>query len=307
MERTFFERSSSGIFLLIQMLHNAILRLDHTRRIEGNDDVDLEQIYKDLTVKENFDKDSFRNAKDHAVTWTDQDKDTLRQVTPEMLSRHNFICRTALLPSHIRYEGILAETTKWTTTSASSVTQTLNRPLSNNDLPSPRRIPYYYEGINKDLMKDDNSAPLSDGSPTPLAYDPNERQKCENHLEIDFKDFFYVRAGDGWTTMTIPTPAEIEAYGNVVPEGNMGYILICPKICPFGKCTDVSVDLHSIPARNGIVSVKVNGKKVFNIKRFGRCQFLEGDRGLRWPFDRNGQYEFRTTGDLFGRYWNILA
>ena len=107
MERTFFERSSSGIFLLIQMLHNAILRLDHTRRIEGNDDVDLEQIYKDLTVKENFDKDSFRNAKDHAVTWTDQDKDTLRQVTPEMLSRHNVICRTALLPSHIRYKGIL--------------------------------------------------------------------------------------------------------------------------------------------------------------------------------------------------------
>ena len=86
----------------------------------------------------------------------------------------------------------------------------------------------------------------------------------------------------------------------------MRYILICPKICPFGKCTDVSVDLHSIPARNGIVSVKVNGKKVFNIKRFGRCQFLEGGLGLRWPFDRNGQYEFRTTGDLFS-YWNILA
>lgn len=210
-------------------------------------------------------------------SYSDEDIETVREITPETLYRRNSICRTALLPSQSRYLGIAVDSPKV------------------GDFTGG-----YYLGVNR------KHAFPRDGF-IPLAYDTIDRKKCSSP-KIDHKDFFLVRENLDWVTTYIPNVREIGAYwkpDQTLPEG---IFIICLSKCPRGGCIDGYVGLGSEFSDyvHGKLKIKVDGQQVAQVRKFDGCFVLERDDGsVRWSPGRigNGQYqldfqiEVKESGD----------
>jgi len=270
-----------GVFL-VEMLNEALIQLDARVFSHGSRDAVLQS----LLAKEQADVALARNAPIPALGHAfSQYESTVQQITPRVLYKQPAICQTALLPAQERYDGILLESGKQSS------------PMAGD----------YDRGQNRVFMTE----PIKDGK-LPLVFDPNDRQRCVEELEIDHKDFFWIRQGDGWLSRTIPNDSELAVYGkpldmndntftatlhtrvlsNRQPEG---LIMVCLKICPLKRCPDDSVGFGPLRRSTNQISIKVDGRSVTNVQKFGDCHFLEGEQGLRWGPGKNGKGQYRLS------------
>jgi len=169
-----------------------------------------------------------------------------QHVGKTVLKEHPF-CRTALLPSISRYDGIMME----------------------------YKGGYYNPGL--DLS---NLPPLHDTDEIPLVFDPTERQQCKA-LEIDHRDFFYIQSGaDKWYSTNIPKPSESAVYGDISKKEH--FILICPlqQNCSLGQCNpDHTLRQQLI---KGALQILVDGNPVVDTEELDGCHFLKGRHGFQW-------------------------
>jgi hypothetical protein len=194
------------------------------------------------------------------------------------------ICHTARLPAETRYLGILTESDK-------------------------TGFYDYDTGIAKDIAA---SAPPADGL-LPLTFDPSERQTCP-YANMDYKDWFHVHGGHGWSKLLLPNTREAQEYGPQQQTWNQqqqptaaalkGYVAMCMKTCPWGKCAKNYV--------NGIEdnksAIKVNDQEVTELTRFGDCRFLKGKQGHVWPPNAaSGKWEVSFQVTAPGDYMAVSA
>jgi len=234
-------------------------------------------VYQALQFQEEVDRATFRNSNPVYDAWDMNNDRSLNEIGVNRLFRTNAICRTALLPSQERYEGILDKSHKKATS--------------------------YYEGYQKGFSQFLLGTPPIKGTTMPLVYNANDRQACE-HLEIDHKDFFLVREGDGWLSTTAPHNSEIEAYGkNLNVEG---VIVVCLKLCPYGICPDESIGFGTIQRNTNFIMMNINGQKVSNVTQVDNsaCYLLQNSGGYVWERSRNdslGQYKLNMKVNDVGK------
>lgn len=224
---------------------------------------DDQSMFQSLQSKERNDELSFLQSSPILGEWIGNQKvDTWSEPNPTILFKLHSICHTALLPSEIRYDGMV------------SISRVHGKFEGG-----------YYMGHSSDNI------PLPDGS-LPLLYDPLERQGC--HLSrIDFKDYFLVPSTHGWLSVTVPNTEEIQKYGKETSTKE-GYILICLRQCPDEICppnfSQFNWNMH-IEEYN--VEIEVDQEEVIGIKEFEGCYFLEGNKGLKWGDDQKQRYELK--------------
>jgi hypothetical protein len=183
-------------------------------------------------------------------------------VDREIFYRGPNFCHTAYLPAETRHRGILTESS-----------------LVGEDS--------YDKGIElKDainIIPEDNSMHL--------VYDQGKRQICDIPVNKDYKDFFYAHNSHGWSQLTLPNKAEIEAYGT--GEALRGVIAICFAFCEFYKCPKGQLARDEI--LEGKAEMEVNGVKVSNLTAFdvdpphpNGCFFLKHNDGHVWKLNSDG-------------------
>jgi hypothetical protein len=181
----------------------------------------------------------------------------------ELVLRGPNFCHTARLPAEIRHLGILTESS-----------------MVGEDS--------YDKGIEI------KSAMSSEGDgPTPLAFDPGERQKCQIPLNKDYKDAFFVYSHDGWSQLTLPNDAEMKAYDTGAPL--RGIVAICFTDCNWGKCPKGNLIGEDIELGTG--EMEVNGIKVSNFTTFSKCRFLRNEGGHIWKPNSDGRFEIRAKAN----------
>uniref|UniRef100_A0A7S4S3K2 Uncharacterized protein n=1 Tax=Ditylum brightwellii TaxID=49249 RepID=A0A7S4S3K2_9STRA len=291
-------------YFMVEMLQNAILNLDdlinnpppftYEELIDENIPTDDEEkdlrnpvrLLNFLLNKDELDHFLFQSSPSDAGSWLKNDNakydELLQMVGSDILYQRPSICRTALLPSDARYKGIISN----------NGDGTYDNGMDMNIIPSPP---------SNHIL--------------PLAFDPMEHQgqqqqptqyslSCSDFLNIDFKDFFYVRQGDGWVTTNIPSIAELENYGkrnsndsreervdeSTVSSTKEAIIIVCFRTCFGGGCSPVNTDAMFLEGQevsrflNGKIEFQVNGRKVIDLKEIEGCHFLAGEEnGMVWP------------------------
>jgi hypothetical protein len=169
----------------------------------------------------------------------------------ELVLRGPNFCHTARLPAEIRHLGILTDSSKIGEDS-------------------------YDKGMSKGAIQ----KYVPDGS-MPLVFDGGERQKCEEPLQKDYKDYFLVKQAFGWTQLTLPTDREVEAYGTGAPLH--GYISVCFR--------------HDGGFRLGGNQMEVNGMRVTNFTKHRKCMWLRNAKGHKFEPNSDGRFEIRARAE----------
>lgn len=135
------------------------------------------------------------------------------------------VCHTALLPSEIRYKGILY----------SSPDDKLIIGMDQKTYGSPT------ESIT---LKDQANA-------LKLVYDEEEHNKeiCDAApTRIDFKDLFSIGNEQLSVSIQLPTDNEIKAYKHAVLTQRTKVVpIICHLICDWGNCPDDYITVEHVP------------------------------------------------------------
>jgi len=187
-------------YFLVQMLGDALIKLDKIRRLQGLKT--WQNILQFLMQREEDNKEQFINSK--------LPKDLIQHypIPFSTLFRKQVMCHTALFPAEIRYQGILTESNK------------------------KGYGPGQYElGLNE-------NTPYR-GSVLPLIHGHGSSSRCD-HMDIDYKDYFLVTSKNkGGLMVTLPNHAEIATYyhNNYKQSGHApsSYILICSMPCKAGE------------------------------------------------------------------------
>jgi hypothetical protein len=133
-------------------------------------------------------------------------------------------CHIALLPSEIRYRGILEEhPTPPVLANGLAVTNPVDFE------PALVRNPW------EEIRDDENNWNASSSDEMLLLGDPDTRQvDCPVPLNVDHQDFFFVSQRDGWRHVDVPNSREVDAYGSIVAL--RGVVALCYVGCPWGQC-----------------------------------------------------------------------
>jgi hypothetical protein len=179
-------------------------------------------------------------------------------------------CHIALLPSEIRYRGILDE---HPTPPVLANGRTVTDPVDFE--PALVRNPW------EAIREDDNNWNASSSDEMVLLGDPDTRQvDCPIPLNVDHQDFFFVSQRDGWRHVDVPNVREVDAYGSIALQG---ILALCYVGCPWEECmaTDVRWQ-HGSP---NVVDLQVNGVDVTHLKEMdahSNCYVLEHQGGFVW-------------------------
>jgi hypothetical protein len=184
-------------------------------------------------------------------------------VDRELVFRGPNFCHTARLPAEIRHLGILTE--------SSMVGE---------------------DSYDKGMTIKTASSFTGNGS-MPLAFEPGDRQSCEEPLNKDYKDAFFVYSHGGWNQLTLPNDAEMKTYGTGAPL--RGIISICFTGCSWGKCPKGNLIGEDIELGKG--EMEVNGIKVSNFTKFNDCRFLRNEGGHIWKPNSDGRFAIRAKAN----------
>jgi len=180
------------------------------------------------------------------------DETLMSQIDPNIIYNHPALCYTALLPSEIRYEGILKGEDEETNKTA---------------------ILNHEQGIMKVAAEKERS---QDGMR--IVKDDPGQPPCEVLTFIDYKDYFYSNEKDGWTHLTIPNDSE-KKYVDITPY--KGMVVICFIKCDWNKCDDGDV-------RNTTsLQMKVNDVDVVDFTPINQCAILKHQKGYVFPSSNN--------------------
>lgn len=278
---------------MIEMLLDAVRLLDSLGNpqtsVQGYDPADLRSMLSYLQRQDDDDRLQFRNSTPPGIGFinvNDLNNDTN---AADILKHSPSVCHTALLPAQTRYLGILTESEK----------------IGENENE-------YDTGLSSiEISQRQNKPDPNVVTPVPLVYDVKEREKCEQVIKIDYKDYFYVNQVDGWTSLTVPNNAEMKAY---VTKGGItlnGIIVMCHVKCPWGKCPRNNVPLTSL--NDGNITMEVDGQTVTEAKKLGgTCVVLSGMNGVRWGpgkagTGKGGQYEVKIKVNVANAFVRITA
>jgi hypothetical protein len=187
-------------------------------------------------------------------------------------------CHTARLPAETRYLGILTES-------------------------SEVGFYHYDRGVSKRHAQDEAN---SNSTQIRLAYDADERQKCELLLQVDYKDYFYVGEPEGAKSLVLPNDAELRAYGvggtDQKPSlaGIVGFTFAA---CDWGKCPQGN--LLEPQLDTGEWEMSVNGVPVTGRVRIapsGDAVFVRHRDGWHFPPNDKGRYEIQVRVTAVGHY-----
>jgi len=225
-------------------------------------------LYKKLRAEEDVDYQMFDSESQVPDTMDGlvSEEHVKNGLTASILYKNPSICHTALLPAETRYLGILTESDK-------------KGPLD------------YDKGMTQNSA--DKSPGKKDQCPMRLVFSEEDRQTCEVPLQMDYKDFFYTTALDGWTSLTIPNDAELAAYGpDFKPKG---VLVLCFVGCNWGKCPKGNKQYEDF--QTGELQMEVNGESVKNITRLSRCFAMQGQNGHIFKPNKAGRYVVRARVD----------
>ena len=250
---------------LMEMLGDAL------KQLQSDPPSDPSAMLADLLHREDADYDRFFRSN----TVEDFDSIVRDDFDFEWILQNRGICHTGLIPSQIRYKGILSETT------------------SNIG----------YHDYEKAISFEDASSTPNDGELMRLTYE-DLRQECSVALNIDYKDYFSLHPHEGWKKMLIPNRAAIKEYRvpNQTPlKGLVGFAL---GSCSWGKCKEP--DAREADFLD-FVSMTVNGVSVTNTTLFqGSAVFLQHSDGHYFAPNQDGQFEIRAKV-AEGKYARFLA
>lgn len=243
----------------------------------------LSQKLQHLREEEIHDSQVFKNEEpslhDHWFSMLDEsEKEILSQINPKTLYRRKSFCHTALIPSRARYEGVMTPDFSDKRDPSSGYSENKDA-VKMDKYTNIYQKEFYYRGTDKIFLNEPIDNKL------PIVFDSNDRQKCDA-LEVDHKDFFYVRSSDEWISDLLPTRKELDyfdANDGKSEEKNIreGLIMVCPKVCPKTKCPEETISLDG-DIQKSVLKIKVNNRDVTSVKKLQDCYFLEGLEGLRW-------------------------
>lgn len=191
------------------------------------------------------------------------DEDLVNAANVSVFFRSPSICHVATLPSMTRYLGILTKSNE-------------------------TGVHDYYKGIHLEQAKSLTLQGSDQEMEMPLVWDNNvdrEGPGCELELRRDHKEYFYVSDKMGTATLTVPNPAEFQAYGRNSQKLH-GIIVICLIRCPWQRCPPGALRHDEI--RNGNVRLEVNGQLVTNVTDLGgECLVLRGATRQWTPVSSN--------------------
>lgn len=146
--------------------------------------------------------------------WKDSDRaEHLEDVDMEAFFKEPSLCHTAILPSQARFHGFVTE-------NFSAVGEVLDQ--------------NYEEGVsNNEVYGVENPRGSTEGVPYGndkeifLVKEDSGRQVCEEHLNLDYKDYFHVSNMGDWRSITLPNDSEMKEYSEFDGKTSKGYVLIC--------------------------------------------------------------------------------
>jgi hypothetical protein len=245
-------------FFLIEHLQGAIEELGmedydpaaKLAELKSQEDADYERYFKESLVP-NEPIEKFLNAT--LISSVDVN-------LPDMIHHAPAICHTSLIPSQIRYNGILTE--------------------------SDQKGMLDYE---KGILKVVADKAQSQGPMRLIMNDAEFDPPCPVFIRADFKDYFYSNEKDGWTHLTFPNDSELQEYG---PFQAKGLIMVCFVLCDWGKCPDG--DIREPDLSSGKWQMKVNGEEVLELVPTSECAVMRHSGGYFFQPDSNGRFKLEV-------------
>jgi hypothetical protein len=212
-------------------------------------------------------------------------------------------CHIALLPSEIRYRGILDEHPappifEFDRSNHSGRPFGAAAHLDPVDF-EPALVLNPWEAFRNEEYAAASRSRGGDDDEMLLLGDPDTRQiDCPVPLNVDHQDYFFVSQPDGWRHVDLPNGFEVEAYGNGSSSGSLlkGVVAICYVGCPWGKCLETDkrwqhqqqlgdVDHNNNDNNSSVVDLQVNGVDVTNLREIDAhsdCHVLGHANGFVW-------------------------
>jgi len=167
------------------------------------------------------------------------------------LFRNHILCHSSLLPSAIRYNGII-------------------QPPANDN--NGNSLLNYDIGINQKTYYDSSSKNLNES--LTLVYDEEERhgEKCDLPTRIDFKDRFFIglEQSNG-VKFTLPTDNELKAYKHAIPtQPTKAIIIVSHFRCDWGNCPEDYITVEDmLPTKDEVNrnrKLNKNSRKTSDLK-----------------------------------------
>jgi hypothetical protein len=238
-------------FFMLEILESA---LHHLMTFDG----DIQQLLKSSQTAENTEVKAFQNEPVPDFASRLLPFDQMNGIDPEVILKRPTYCHTARLPAEIRHRGILTET---------------------------RQTGFWDH--EKAIAKKEADANENPSDRMRLVMDDGSRQVCDEVLEMDYKDYFYVNEKEGTKKLVIPNAAEKLMYNHKDPL--LGVIMVCFATCSWGKCPAGNVASGEVLAGQG--EMWVNGEKVVGFTQISGCSILQHAKGFMFKSNGDGQYE----------------
>jgi hypothetical protein len=153
--------------------------------------------------------------------WSEQQKEHLTDFDLESFFKDQSFCHTAVLPAEIRFKGLLTENL---TTAGTILDQSYDTGVSWSDITSaesPNKRTAREPAPYKDPLHEEKDGKMR------LIQDDGQRQNCEEHLNLDYKDWFHAGSVADWQTLVLPNDLEKRYYNEFDAKNSKGYILAC--------------------------------------------------------------------------------
>jgi hypothetical protein len=200
-------------------------------------------------------------------------------------------CHIAKLPSEIRFKGLLTENFTATTTNP-NLDRTWERGVSWTEI--------------AEVEKNQNETfvdPIPERNKGPMLF-LRGPPPCEEELELDSREGYFITTKSGWRTMTLPNDSEAAYYTEFDGNKALGLVLMCPVKCSWGNCAAEDISRFKENAFGGEtpgshLELEINGVPVVgSFRAYGGCFALRhgnADHRDSFVFKPNGagRYEFK--------------
>ncbi|CAB9505449.1 expressed unknown protein [Seminavis robusta] len=237
--------------------------------------------------------------------WSESRRAHLQDMPVEDFFKETSFCHSALLPSEIRFKGLVTE-------NFTSVGTIMDQSFEEGTSWKP-----IFKSENRHFGGESEPVPYEDPNPEKnngimrLVREDGQRQECEEYVNLDYKDYFYAGSVADWQTLVLPNDSEKKYYTEFDAAKSKGWILVCLTRCDWGRCPES--DIHSYfgwerprlregeeppsaeeIAKKGTVEMTINGVPVTEASDMHTCYSLKHKDGHVWKPNSNGQYEIKT-------------
>jgi hypothetical protein len=253
---------------MIEVLEGAIYELVTTK-----DSID--DVWKRVRAEDNNDRKIFANANIPDMLDPSLPFDLNPDLKKEIIFGKTAMCHTGILPAEIRHLGLLSVTSR-------------------------KKGFYDFEPAMLRSVADSQENPTDEMR---LVMDDNSRQVCDEILEMDYKDYFYLSQKEGKKKLALPNMREKKYYKST--RQLEGIIMLCFGLCSWGKCP--AGDIRPEHIAEGKVKMDVNGQDVAGVTPYGTCAILQHKTGHKFTANSEGVYEISAVIKEENNYMRLLS